>query len=59
MTAAEALALSPDLHFDFQQVYIGADVLTIAYRNHRGQDAAETWIFGRDGLVHESAATYA
>jgi hypothetical protein len=55
----KALASAKDLHFTFDRLYIGSDSLTIAYRNHRGQNAAETFVFGEDGLVKESVATYA
>lgn len=55
----KALATVKDLHFTFDRLYIGSDSLTIAYRNHRGQHAAETFVFGEDGLVTQSVATYA
>jgi hypothetical protein len=55
----KALAAAQDLHFDLERVYVGSDSLTIAYRNHRGQNAAETFHFDEDGLVVESIATYA
>lgn len=55
----KALAGAKDLHFAFDRLYIGSDSLTIAYRNHRGQNAAETFVFDKDGLVKESVATYA
>jgi ketosteroid isomerase-like protein len=48
----KALANARDLHFTF-------DSLTIAYRNHRGQSVAETFVFDASGLVKESIATYA
>jgi hypothetical protein len=55
----EALSIAKDLRFTFDRLYLGSDSLTIAYRNHRGQNAAETFVFGGDGLVKESIATYA
>ena len=55
----KALATNKDLHFELDRVYVGGDSLTIAYRNHRGQHAAETFIFDAQGLVIESVATYA
>ena len=55
----KALADAKDLHFTFDRLYIGSDSLTIAYRNHRGQHAAETFRFDESGLVVESTATYA
>jgi ketosteroid isomerase-like protein len=54
----KALAGSKELRFDFERVYVGSDSLTIAYRNHRGQNAAETCTFNADHLVVRSIATY-
>ena len=51
-------AKAPDLHFEMQRVYLGSDALTIGYRNHRGQYVTETFLFGGDGLVTLSIATY-
>ena len=56
---SEALATNKDLHFELDRVYVGSDSLTIAYRNHRGQHAAETFVFDAQGMVVESIATYA
>ncbi|MEQ1755757.1 MAG: nuclear transport factor 2 family protein [Micropepsaceae bacterium] len=53
-----ALAQANDLHFTFERLYLGSDSITIAYRNHRGQSAAETFTFDTQGLVMESIATY-
>lgn len=53
-----ALASSPDLRFSIEAVPLGSDALTILYRNHRQQRAAETFLFDRDGLVTLSVATY-
>ena len=55
----KALSSAKDLHFTLDRVYVGSDSLTIAYRNHRGQHAAETFAFDGAGLVKESIATYA
>jgi ketosteroid isomerase-like protein len=54
----KALSAAKDLHFTFERLYIGSNSLTIAYRNHRGQNAAETFVFDPQGLVVESIATY-
>lgn len=54
-----ALARSPDLRFTLKGVLVGSDALTILYTNHRAQRAAETFVFGHDGLVTVSVATYA
>jgi len=39
-----AASLGPDsvLHFDLRGVLVGVNSVTIMYRNHRGQDVAET-----------------
>ena len=55
----KALSIAKDLHFTFERLYVGSDSLTIAYRNHRGQHVAETFVFDDAGLVKESIATYA
>ena len=55
----KALSIAKDLHFTFDRLYLGSDSLTIAYRNQRGQNAAETFVFDSAGLVKESIATYA
>ena len=56
---SQALSMAKDLHFTLDRVYAGSDSVTIAYRNHRGQSASETFIFNAQGLVSESVATYA
>ena len=53
----KALTVLPDLHFDFVEVRIGHESLTILYRNHRGQDAAETFEMSF-GKVVRSIACY-
>ena len=55
----KALSLAKELHFTFDRLYIGSDSLTITYRNHRGQNAAETFVFDNARFVKESIATYA
>ena len=53
-----ALDKSPDLRFEMIDKFIGYSSLTIVYRNHRGQKAAETFEFGQDGKVVRSFACY-
>ena len=53
-----ALKQFRDLYFEFDQVLTGSDALTILYTNQRQQYVAETFIFGADGLVARSIATY-
>ena len=55
----KALATNKDLRFELDRVYVGSDSLTIAYRNQRGQNVTETFVFNADGLVAQSIATYA
>lgn len=52
------LDAQPALHFELLQVLTGHDSLTIIYRNHRGQTAAETFEFGPGGKVVRSLACY-
>lgn len=55
----KALSLARDLYFEIDQVLTGSDALTILYTNHRQQTVAETFVFGADGKVVTSVATYA
>lgn len=54
-----ALQGAPDLHFSLDRVFVGAGALTLVYRNHRGQSAAETLVFGPDGRAQSSSVAYA
>lgn len=56
---AGALDGQPGLHFELVTVLTGHDCLTIHYRNHRGQQAAEAFEFDRLGKVIRSFACYA
>jgi ketosteroid isomerase-like protein len=56
---ALGLASQPNLKFDLVDVLVGYQCLTILYRNHRGQRAAETFEFGAEHKVVRSAACYA
>lgn len=51
------LEANPDLHFDFEQVLVGFETVTILYRN-RGQRVAETMEFNAEGKVIRSFACY-
>lgn len=53
-----ALAAQPGLKFEFLDVLTGHACLTVLYRNHRGQSAAETFEFQSDGKVVRSFACY-
>ncbi len=54
----QGLAARPDLHFELVDVLIGHRCITIVYRNHRHQIAAETLEFGDDGKVVRATACY-
>jgi len=54
----QALAARPDLKFELLDVLVGHECLTVLYRNHRGQHAAETFEFGADGKIVRSFACY-
>ena len=47
-----------DLHFELETVLPGFEALTILYRNHRGQQVAETVEFDGAGKVVRSFACY-
>jgi ketosteroid isomerase-like protein len=54
----QVLTIQPNLAFDFTDVRFGHGCLTILYRNHRAQQAAETFEFGADGQVVRSFACF-
>lgn len=54
----QALSAMRDLYFAVDRIYLGAHALTLVYTNHRQQSVAETFVFGPDGKVRESIATY-
>jgi ketosteroid isomerase-like protein len=53
-----ALADQPGLAFELVDVLTGFDCVTIFYRNHRGQQVAETCEFGSQHQVIRSYACY-
>jgi ketosteroid isomerase-like protein len=53
-----ALAAQPGLKFELLDVLTGHSCLTVLYRNHRGQTAAETFEFRPEGKVVRSFACY-
>jgi hypothetical protein len=54
----KGLAAYPELKFELLNVLAGHECLTILYRNHRGQQVAETFEFGAAGKVVRSIACY-
>lgn len=54
----KALARSPELFFELENVLTGSDAVTLLYTNHREDLVAETFIFDADGEVRESIAAY-
>lgn len=55
---SQGLAAQPELKFELVDVLVGQQCLTILYRNHRGQTAAETFEFGAGDKVVRSYACY-
>lgn len=55
---AKSLALSPDLHFELISILTGVDSITLYYKNHRGQFAAEVFHFNAEGKVEKALAHY-
>jgi hypothetical protein len=53
-----ALARSPELFFELENVLTGSDAVTLLYTNHREELVAETFLFDGDGEVCESIAAY-
>jgi hypothetical protein len=53
------LAQKPQLRFELDRVLTGYGVVTICYRNHRGQSVAETFEFNDSGKVNRAFACYA
>ena len=53
-----ALAATPDLHFELQAVLTAVDGCTILYRNHRGQQVAESLFWNEAGLVTRATVAY-
>jgi hypothetical protein len=54
----KALERSPELFFELENVLTSSDAITLLYTNHREELVAETFLFDRDGEVHESVAAY-
>lgn len=52
-----ALAQLPNLHFELQDVLLGADCLTLYYLGHRGR-VAETFFFEGSTKVTRATAAY-
>jgi len=54
----KALSRVPDLKFELLDVLPGVESVTIYYQAVFGRRAAETFLFGADGKVHQSTAHY-
>lgn len=54
----KALDLANGLFFELDDVLVGSDAITLLYTNHRGQKAAETFIFDDDGEISVAVAAY-
>ncbi|MGE0885959.1 MAG: nuclear transport factor 2 family protein [Blastocatellales bacterium] len=55
---AKGLSLMPDLHFELISVLTGVSSITLYYKNHRGQFAAEVFHFNAEGKVEKAFAHY-
>jgi hypothetical protein len=55
---SEALARSPQLYFELDEVLIGSNALTLLYTNHRDEQVAETFVFDETGAVTLAIAAY-
>lgn len=55
----KGLAGAPELRFELIDILVGYQCLTILYRNHRGQQVAETCEFGAAGRIVRSSGCYA
>lgn len=53
---SRAIELLPDLHFEFRELFLSSDALTISYSNERGQTVAETFMFDELRKVSMSIA---
>ena len=54
----KALAMASGLFFELDDVLTGSDAITVLYTNHRGQKAAETFVFDEDGEISIAIAAY-
>jgi ketosteroid isomerase-like protein len=54
----KAIDAAGELRFEVAKVAVGSDAITILYRNHRGDDVAETLVFGDDRRIVEGIVTY-
>lgn len=54
----KGLERNPQLHFDLSEVLIGANSLTVLYRNHNRIQVAEVLVFNADGKAFKASAHY-
>ncbi len=52
------LKQTPDLHFELESVLVGANSLTILYKNQKNQQVAEILIFNEEGKAVSGNAHY-
>ena len=55
----KAFEMFPDLHFELSGKYYGARAMSLNYKNQLGQAVIESFVFGPNGLVVLSIASYA
>lgn len=54
----KGIAQIPALHFDFERVLVGANGITIIYKNQKNQQVAEVLIFNIEGKAISGNAHY-
>jgi ketosteroid isomerase-like protein len=54
----KALELAKDIRFEVESIGVGADAISIVYRNQRGDHVAETLVFSESLKVIEGIVTY-
>lgn len=54
----QGLANIPDLHFELESVLVGANSLTILYKNQKNQQVAEVLILNSEGKAISGNAHY-
>ena len=54
----KGLEQNPQLHFELSDILIGANSLTILYRNHKKIQVAEVLVFNVEGKAFSASAHY-
>ena len=51
-----ALDMLPNLYFEYKNVFVSSNAVSLIYSNERGQEVVETFVFNKDNLVTISIA---